>query len=153
MERENKKICCRYSVLVIILFAALAFVVDYAFIQNKMNDCNCPKYESSIEKSDAVSSYFDNRQYTCLEKSENECLLFNDSDLTLSISVKEGYDENKYESYRINGKLWELDSDETIYTIKKGLSGDKVIVLVDLDNGQSNVLVHDINGEFIESVK
>ena len=42
MEKEKKGIRCSYAVLVIILFAALAFVTDYAFIQNKMNKCNCP---------------------------------------------------------------------------------------------------------------
>lgn len=42
MKKEKKTIKCSYAVLVIILFAALAFVTDYAFIQNKMHKCNCP---------------------------------------------------------------------------------------------------------------
>jgi hypothetical protein len=42
MENEKKGIKCSYAVLVIILFAALAFVVDYAVIERKMNKCNCP---------------------------------------------------------------------------------------------------------------
>ncbi len=45
MEKEKKTIKCSYAVLVIILFAALAFVTDYAFIQNKMNKCSCPDCE------------------------------------------------------------------------------------------------------------
>ena len=45
MENEKKKNSCSYAVLVIILFAALAFVVDYAIIERKMNKCNCPKCE------------------------------------------------------------------------------------------------------------
>lgn len=48
MEKEKKKISCSYAVLVIILFAALAFVVDYAIIERKMNKCNCPKCEATI---------------------------------------------------------------------------------------------------------
>ena len=48
MEKEKKKISCSYAVLVIILFAALAFVVDYALIERKMNKCNCPKCEVTI---------------------------------------------------------------------------------------------------------
>ena len=36
---EKKGIKCSYAVLVIILFAALAFVTDYAYIQYKMNKC------------------------------------------------------------------------------------------------------------------
>jgi hypothetical protein len=42
VENEKKGIKCSYAVLVIILFAALAFVTDYAFIQNKINKCSCP---------------------------------------------------------------------------------------------------------------
>ena len=148
----DKKISCRYSVLVIILFAALAIVVDYVVIDRKLNDFSDSGVYNEGE-SNTVSGYFDNRSYSCLEKSENECLLFNDSDLVVTISVKEGYDGRKVESYKINGKLWELSSNETIYTIKKGLSGEKVLVLVDLDSGESNVLVHSVYGEFIESVK
>ena len=45
MEKEKKKISCSYAVLVIILFAALAFVTDYAIIERKMIKCNCPKCE------------------------------------------------------------------------------------------------------------
>ena len=43
MEKEKKGIRCSYSFLVIILFAALAFTVDYAVIERKMNKCKCPK--------------------------------------------------------------------------------------------------------------
>lgn len=42
MEKEKKGIKCSYAVLVIILFAALAFVTDYAVIDRKVNKCNCP---------------------------------------------------------------------------------------------------------------
>ena len=42
MEKEKKTIKCSYAVLVIILFAALAFVVDYAVIDRKVNKCSCP---------------------------------------------------------------------------------------------------------------
>ena len=36
-KKEKKTIKCSYAVLVIILFAALAFVTDYAFIERKIN--------------------------------------------------------------------------------------------------------------------
>ena len=42
MENGKKGIKCSYAVLVIILFAALAFVVDYAVIERKMSKCDCP---------------------------------------------------------------------------------------------------------------
>ena len=43
----KKEIKCSYAVLVIILFAALAFVTDYAYIQNKTTKCSCPKCDVS----------------------------------------------------------------------------------------------------------
>ena len=45
MEKGKKKIRCSYAVLVIILFAALAFVTDYAVIERKTRTCACPKCE------------------------------------------------------------------------------------------------------------
>lgn len=59
MEKEKKKISCSYAVLVIILFAALAFVVDYAIIERKMNKCNCPKCEvttNNEEKEEPITN-------------------------------------------------------------------------------------------------
>ena len=59
MEKEKKKISCSYAVLVIILFAALAFVVDYAVIERKMNKCNCPKCEvttNNEEKEEPITN-------------------------------------------------------------------------------------------------
>ena len=45
-KKERKTIKCSYAVLVIILFAALAFVTDYAFIERKISKCNCHKCEA-----------------------------------------------------------------------------------------------------------
>ena len=47
MEKEKKTIKCSYAVLVIILFAALCFVTDYAIIERKMNKCSCPDCSAS----------------------------------------------------------------------------------------------------------
>lgn len=47
MEKEKKTIKCSYAVLVIILFAALCFVTDYAIIESKMNKCSCPDCSAS----------------------------------------------------------------------------------------------------------
>ena len=49
MEKEKKGIRCSYAVLVVILFAALCFVVDYAVIERKLNGC---KYAHSSGFSD-----------------------------------------------------------------------------------------------------
>ena len=61
MEIERKGIRCSYSVLVIILFAALAFVVDYAVIERKMNKCSCPDCSgNTVGESDILNySYKD----------------------------------------------------------------------------------------------
>ena len=46
-KKEKKTIKCSYAVLVIILFAALAFVTDYAYIERKTRKCDCPKCEAT----------------------------------------------------------------------------------------------------------
>ena len=61
MEKEKKTIKCSYAVLVIILFAALAFVVDYAYIQNKTTKCSCPDCSAagntSVVNDDTTKNY------------------------------------------------------------------------------------------------
>ena len=59
MEKEKKTIKCSYAVLVIILFAALAFVTDYAIIERKMNKCNCPKCEAITNNGEKIYDYKD----------------------------------------------------------------------------------------------
>ena len=61
-KKEKKTIKCSYAVLVIILFAALAFVTDYAFIERKMNKCDCPKCETT--NNEVISENTDNTQVT-----------------------------------------------------------------------------------------
>ena len=97
MEKERKKISCSYAVLVIILFATLAFVVDYAIIERKMNKCNCPKCEVTTnneekdepitnneksneqvnENNDNIDSFDNFSGISCIEKSDELCLLKN----------------------------------------------------------------------------
>lgn len=45
---EKKSIKCSYAFLVIILFAALAFVTDYTFIERKISKCDCPKCSDNV---------------------------------------------------------------------------------------------------------
>ena len=61
-KKEKKTIKCSYAVLVIILFAALAFVTDYAFIERKMNKCNCPKCEAT--NNEVISGDIENKDNT-----------------------------------------------------------------------------------------
>lgn len=52
MEKEKKGIRCSYAVLVIILFAALCFVVDYSVIDRKLNRCEHLDSSSTIDYSE-----------------------------------------------------------------------------------------------------
>lgn len=52
MEKEKKGIRCSYAVLVIILFAALCFVVDYSVIDRKLNRCDHSDSSSKIDYSE-----------------------------------------------------------------------------------------------------
>lgn len=61
-KKEKKTIKCSYAVLVIILFAALAFVTDYAIIERKINKCNCPKCEAT--NNEVICDNTDNTQVT-----------------------------------------------------------------------------------------
>lgn len=60
MEKEKKKISFSYALLVVILFAALAFVTDYAIIERKMNKCNCSECE--VTSNEVLSIDKDNIQ-------------------------------------------------------------------------------------------
>lgn len=53
---KGKTIKCSYAVLVIVLFAALAFITAYAVIERKISSCSCPKCESEklVDESNIV---------------------------------------------------------------------------------------------------
>ena len=61
-KKEKKTIKCSYAVLVIILFAALAFVTDYAFIERKISKCDCPKCEAT--NNEVISGDIENKDNT-----------------------------------------------------------------------------------------
>ena len=83
-KKEKKTIKCSYAVLVIILFAALAFVTDYAFIERKMNKCNCPKCEATNKE--VISDNTDNTQVSENDENitkNNSKNIYNVNDLTI----------------------------------------------------------------------
>ena len=61
-KKEKKSIKCSYAVLVIILFAALAFVTDYAFIERKISKCDCPRCEAT--NNEVISGDIENKDNT-----------------------------------------------------------------------------------------
>ena len=61
-KKEKKTIKCSYAVLVIILFAALAFVTDYTFIERKTRKCDCPKCEAT--NNEVISGDIENKDNT-----------------------------------------------------------------------------------------
>lgn len=46
-KKEKKTIKCSYALLVIILFATVAFLTDYIIIDRKTRKCDCPKCEAT----------------------------------------------------------------------------------------------------------
>ncbi len=61
-KKEKKTIKCSYALLVIILFATVAFLTDYIVIDRKTRKCNCPKCEAT--KNEVISDNTDNTQVT-----------------------------------------------------------------------------------------
>ena len=61
-KKEKKGIRCSYAVLVIVLFAALAFVTDYSIIERKTRKCDCPKCVTI--NNEVISDNTDNTQVT-----------------------------------------------------------------------------------------
>lgn len=144
MEKEKKTIKCSYAVLVIILFAALAFVTDYAIIERKMNKCNCPKcgvVTNNGEKEDnttvddnnetqkennmdveILSNADESMLYVlpCVEKGNGSCIIKNANAEIVLKYVKYGLEESK-KTISFNGK----NSNLSFYTI------DNLILLPD----------------------
>ena len=61
-KKERKTIKCSYAVLVIILFAALAFLTDYIIIDRKTKNCDCPKCEAT--NNEVISGDIENKDNT-----------------------------------------------------------------------------------------
>lgn len=61
-KKEKKTIKCSYALLVIILFATVAFLTDYIIIDRKMNKCNCPKCEAT--NNEVISGDIENKDNT-----------------------------------------------------------------------------------------
>lgn len=119
MEKEKKKISCSYAVLVIILFAALAFVTDYAIIERKMNKCNCPKCEITTNNGDKEDNIVvDENSSEQVNRSDSDMSAYirttnikvqvADRNTYADVSVVDGKLEVKYQSntetYEINGE-------------------------------------------------
>ncbi len=120
MEKEKKGIKCSYALLVVILFATVCFLTDYIIIERKTRVNNCPKCENTCTKCDVkeensvveesneqinirVIDPFDG--LSCIEKSEEVCLIRNDSD---KIAIK--YDKtNDRHIFVVNGKDVDLN--------------------------------------------
>lgn len=57
---DKKKISCSYALLVIILFAALAFVTVYAYVQDKTRTCSCPKCSENVVTDNSCNTNAEN---------------------------------------------------------------------------------------------
>ena len=130
---EKKGIKCSYAVLVCILFAALAFVVDYSIIERKTSKCNCTDCETVNNEviSDAVE--------------ENEYPIFN--------YYYENYKQDggvKNATVKINNNAIELLDDSFAahdITVYRGL-----IIFEEVFTGYSNLVIANSNGEILKRI-
>lgn len=91
-KKEKKTIKCSYAVLVIILFAALAFVTDYAFIERKISKCDCPKCEAT--NNEVISGDIEDKDNTDnTQVTENQTYSYED------IAGVYNYDDSIGQSY------------------------------------------------------
>ena len=102
-KKEKKTIKCSYAVLVIILFAALAFVTDYAIIERKTRKCDCPKCEAT--KNEVISDNTDDTQVTEESNEQTPELEFTYTSLSGKYVV-DSYDKETY-IYFYNDGTWE----------------------------------------------
>lgn len=124
MEKERKTIKCSYAVLVIILFAALAFVTDYAIIERKLNECNCPKCEVITNNEEKE----DNKD---IEKNNND-----ENDSTIS-EIRETNYFQKYLQYIVYNNNGE---EVSIFEIILNLDGTAEWNVVRNDSDSSNLV-------------
>ncbi len=61
-KKEKKTIKCSYALLVIILFATVAFLTDYIVIERKTRKCDCPKCEAT--NNEVISGDIENKDKT-----------------------------------------------------------------------------------------
>lgn len=105
MEKEKKGIRCSYAVLVIILFAALAFVTDYAIIERKTRTCNCPKCSVSENTTNDSKGYVGEYTYSNVDQEtgiEIEKVLALSSDGTFYIEELSTSKQYFYGTYEVS---------------------------------------------------
>ena len=124
MENEKKGIKCSYAVLVIILFAALAFVTSYTFIQNKTTKCSCPDCSAPISVTDDA---------TLTEKSSEEIIDDQNENTTVvdSSKLKDYAQFNNYGQIVVtkDGNVYYKPYDK--YNLINGNDLSKVEVVID----------------------
>ncbi|MGM9849870.1 MAG: hypothetical protein ACI31V_03115 [Bacilli bacterium] len=132
-KKEKKTIKCSYALLVIILFATVAFLTDYIIIDRKTRKCDCPKCEAT--SNEVISDNTDNTQVTendeknvdpleknmenydyfknisCIEKKDMYCLFENKDNLKVEIEA----DSKLNYSIIINGNKFFPNVDYSTY--------------------------------------
>lgn len=149
MEEKKKKktIKCSYAVLVIILFAALAFVTDYAFIERKISKCDCPKCE--VTNNEVISDNIENKDIKsfneCLKSDEDYCSLY-DSNLKIEL-VKSN--SNKFNSIIINKKQYDFFNDDIINNVVQTSDGNVYVEY--FHNSLTNSILLDSNSSVVST--
>ena len=136
-KKEKKTIKCSYAVLVIILFAALAFVTDYAFIERKMNKCNCPKCEAT--NNEVISGDIENKDNT-----DNTQVTENDEN-KVENSIKNIYNVNELTVKTMDDYSWFTDLSNYSNTVESFMVGKGYYASLDLNGKVTIVKYRDEN--------
>lgn len=160
MEKERKTIKCSYAVLVIVLFAALAFVTDYAIIERKTRSCSCPKCDSEkvVDESNIVeiprvdNEVSDNNTTNQVEQPKIiNVVENNDSYPQVTFYVEEDSQGAVTNTFiKINDRNIQL-SEGTFrvnnITVFKGM-----VIFLESMTGNANLVVSDSNGNVIKRI-
>lgn len=139
MEKEKKTIKCSYAILVIILFAALCFVTDYAIIERKMNKCSCPDCE-------ATSNNEVKEEITINNENSNNDEQVNDNDNVYSkVAIYDDY-------ISINNTKLNVNKCSDFMRFSNVTSFKDIVVFEEWCTGYSNLYVANSKGEILKKI-
>lgn len=151
-KKEKKTIKCSYALLVIILFATVAFLTDYIIIDRKTRKCDCPKCEvtnnevisDNTKVTETSEGLWKNNGFNCSTETENYCLISNTQN---KIELKILDDKNDISEIIINDNQYKLDISDSIGEIVETEEGN--VLCKYYHNSTSQFILLDSNADFI----
>lgn len=146
-KKEKKTIKCSYALLVIILFATVAFLTDYIIIDRKTRKCDCPKCEAT--NNEVISDNTDNTQVTdhidCFKSFMDHCLIY-DASMKIELIKK---DSTKFNSVIINQNQYDFLIEDIIDNVVQTSDGNVFIEY--LHNSLSYSILLDSNANVVSN--